>query len=142
MINDRKPVSSSSLLVKYADDITISIAVRKEDSNIAEPELISIMKWAEKNQMTLNLSKTWEMLVKSRSPKVPPAPLAIVDPKGQLKLVGVTFETDPMNRYTHIEHVLSKANSRLYILRVCKFYGYPGEQLDLLFQSLIISVFT
>ena len=25
---------------------------------------------------------------------------------------------------------------------VCKFYGYPKEQLDLLFQSLIISVFT
>ena len=67
---------------------------------IAEPDLISIMKWAEKNQMTLNLSKTWEMSVKSRSPKVPPAPLAIVDPKGQLKSLGVTFETDPMNRYT------------------------------------------
>ena len=32
----------------------------------------------------------------------------------------------------------------LYILRVCRirFFGYPKEQLDLLFQSLIISVFT
>ena len=38
--------------------------------------------------------------------------------------------------------MLSKASSRLYILRVCRFYGYPKEQLDLLFQSLIISVFT
>ena len=142
MINDIKPVRSSSLLVKYADDITISIPVRKEDSNIAEPEFNSIMKWAEKNHMTLNLSKPWEMLVKSGSPKVPQAPLAIVEPKSQLKLLGVTFETDPMNRYTHIDHVLSKANSPLYILRVCKCYGYPKEQLDLLFQSLIISVFT
>ena len=34
--------------------------------------------------------------------------------------------------------MLSKANSRLYILRVCKFHGHP----NLLFQSLIISVFT
>ena len=36
---------------------------------------------------------------------------------------------------------LSKANSRLYILRICKYYGYSKENLDLLFQSLILSVF-
>ena len=78
----------------------------------------------------------------SRSPKVPPAPLAIVERKTQLKFLGVTFEADPMNWDTHIDHMLSKASSRLYILIVCKFYGYPKEQLDLLFQSLIISVFT
>ena len=92
--------------------------------------------------MTLNLNKRWEILLKSRSPKVPPAPLAIVERKTQLKLLGVTFEADPMNWDTHIDHVLSNASSRLYILRVCKFYGYPKEPLDLLFQSLIISVFT
>ena len=142
MINDIKPVSPSSLLVKFADDITVSIPVRAEDSNIAESEVNSIMEWAEKNQMTLNLNKTWEMLLKSSSLKVPPAPLAIVERKTKLKLLGVTFEDDPVNWDTHIDHVLSKASSRLYILRVCRFYGYPKEQLDLLFQSLIISVFT
>ena len=78
----------------------------------------------------------------SRSRKVPPAPLAIVERKTQLKFLGVTFEADPMNWDTHIDHVLSKASSRLHILIVCKFYGYPNEQLDLLFQSLIILVFT
>ena len=36
IINDIKPVSSSTLLVKYADDITVSIPVLAEDSNIAE----------------------------------------------------------------------------------------------------------
>ena len=41
---------------------------------------------------------------------------------------------------THIDHVLSKASSRLYILIVYKSYGYPKEQLDLLFQSLIIII--
>ena len=38
----------------------------------------------------------------------------------------------------HIDHVLRKASSPLYILRVCKFYGYPKEQLDLLIQRIII----
>ena len=77
-----------------------------------------------------------------KSPKIPPPPLAIVARKTQLKLPGVTSKADPMKWDTHIDHVLSKASSWLYILRICKFYGYPKEQLDLLFQSLIISVFT
>ena len=28
------------------------------------------------------------------------------------------------------EHFLSKVSVYLYILRVCRFYGYPKEQLD------------
>ena len=123
MINDIKPVSPSSLFVKFADDITVSIPVRAGGSNMAESEVSSIMEWAEKNQMTLNLDKTWEMLLKSGSLKVPPAPLAIVECKTKLKLLGVTFKDDPVNWDSHIDHVLSKASSCLYILRVCRFYG-------------------
>ena len=36
----------------------------------------------------------------------------------------------------------NKASSRLYIIRICKYYDYSIENLDLLFQSLILSVFT
>ena len=142
MINDIKPVSPSSLLVKFADDMTVSIPVSAEDSNIAESEVSSIMEWAENNQMTLNLNKTWKMLLKSGSLKFPPAPPATAERKTKLNLLGVTFEDDPVNWDSHIDHVFSKASSRLYILRVYRVYGYPKEQLDLLFQSLIISVFT
>lgn len=39
MINDIKPFSSSSLLVKFADDITVSIPVPAEDGNTAESEV-------------------------------------------------------------------------------------------------------
>ena len=35
-----------------------------------------------------------------------------------------------------------KANSRLYILRICEYYGYTLEELTILFHSLIMSVFT
>ena len=72
------------------------------------------MEWAEKNQMTVNLNKTWEMLLKSSSLKVPPAPLAIVERKTKLKLLGVTFEADPVNWDTHIDHLLSDQQSFVY----------------------------
>ena len=115
MINAIRPVSPSSLLVKFADDITFSIPVCAEDSNIAESEVSSIMEWAENNQMPFNLNKTWEVLLKSGSLKVPPALLAIVERKTKLNFLGVTFEDDPVNWDSHIDHVLSKASSRLYI---------------------------
>ena len=38
--------------------------------------------------------------------------------------------------------MMDKANSRLHILRICKYYGYTLEELTILFHSLIMSVFT
>ena len=57
----------------------------------------------------------------------------------KLKLLGITFHEDPCN--LHVDSLLSRAASRLYILRVCKYYGYPKDQLSKLFDSLIMSLF-
>ncbi|CAH3159379.1 unnamed protein product [Porites lobata] len=72
----------------------------------------------------------------------PPEPLEIIGRKEKLKLLGVTFEQVPVNWDIHIDYLLSKASSRLYIIRICKYYGYSIENLDLHFQSLILSVFS
>ena len=37
---------------------------------------------------------------------------------------------------------MGKASGRIYILRVCKYYGMPLKELNLLFNSLIMSLFT
>ena len=79
------------------------------------------------------MKKTWELLLRQKTTRTPPGPLEIIGRKEKLKLSGVTFEQD---------YLLSKASSRLYIIRICKYYGYSFENLDLLFQSLILSVFT
>ena len=65
-----------------------------------------------------------------------------VERKGLLKLSGMTFNELPYNRDTHFDHMISKASSRLRILRVCKLYGYPLQELTLLFDSLIMSLFS
>ena len=38
--------------------------------------------------------------------------------------------------------MLSKGSSRLYILRVCKYYGYSLQELTLLFENIIMPLFT
>ena len=44
-------------------------------------------------------------------------------------------------RDLHVDKLIAQASSRLYILRVCKFYGYSQDQLNKLFDSLILSLF-
>ena len=92
--------------------------------------------------MKVNSTKTWELLLRGKTTSTPPEPLEIIGRKEKLKLLGVTFEQVPVNWHTHTDYLLSKASSRLYIIRICKYYGYSIGNLDLLFQSLILSVFT
>ena len=143
-INDIKAVNTNkNLLVKFADDITISLPI---EANVgldeSETEILSFIEWSEKNCMKVNLTKTWELLLRGKTSKTPPEPLEIIGRKEKLKLLGVTFEQVPVNWDIHIDYLLSKASSRLYILRICKYYGYSIENLDLLFKSLILSGFT
>jgi hypothetical protein len=61
--------------------------------------------------------------------------------KTWLKLLGVTLQDNPCNWDLHFEEMLKKANGRMYIMRVCKYYGLSIKKLDLLFGRLIMSIF-
>ena len=139
-INDIKAVNTNkNLLVKFADDITVSLPI---EANVgldeSETEVLSSIEWSENNCMKVNLTKTWELLLRGKTTRTPPEPLEIIGRKGRLKLLGPTFEQAPVNWDTHIDYLLSKASSRLYIIKIRKYYGYSIENLDLLFQSLIV----
>lgn len=82
------------------------------------------------------------MLLKGKYTKALLVPLASIERKLSLKLLGVTFQSDPGNWDLHLDNILSKASSRLYILHVCKFYGLPLDHLHLFFTSLILPIFT
>ena len=145
MVNDIKVIApNQNLPVKFADDITLNIPVKSgaSNSNSTANEVQSIVEWTSINRMQLNFKKTWEMLPKGRSTKALLVPLASIERKPSLKWLGVTFQSDPCNWDLHLDNTLSKASSRLYILRVCKFYGLPLDHLHLLFTSLILPIFT
>ena len=65
-----------------------------------------------------------------------------IERKGELKLLRVTLNEEPCNWDTHLTHFDHKASSRLYILRVCKYFGYYLQELTQLFDSLIMSLFS
>ena len=144
MVNDIKPVSPSSLLIKYVDDITVSVPVKSSpgQSDPSHKEVCSIKRWADENKMTLNFKRTFEMVVKGRPRETPPGDIGGIIRKKELKLLVVTFHEDPCNWDTQFKHMLGKANSRLYILSVCKYFGYSVLELTVLFDSLIMSLFS
>ena len=98
-INDIKAVNTNkNLLVKFADDITVSWPI---EANVgldeSETEVLSFIEWSENNCMKVNLTKTWELLLRGRTTRTSPEPLEIIGRKEKLKLLGVTFEQVPVN---------------------------------------------
>lgn len=71
-------------------------------------------------------------VLKGKTTKQVPDALPLVVRKPELKLLGVTFDQDPCNRDTHFDLLLRKASSRLYVIRVCDYYGYSQEDLTAL----------
>ena len=127
-------------LTKYADDLTVSAPVTSSGDSALD-EVTNIESWASNNRMTLNFEKTWEMLLCNRSLAMPPPPINGIRRKKWLKLFGVTFQENPRCWDKQVDSLLSTAGSRIYILRVCKFYGYSPSELTKLFDSLILSLF-
>ena len=78
------------------------------------------------------------MVLRRKTTKQAPDALPSVVRKPEHILFGVTCNQDPCNWDTHFDILLRKASSKLYIMRVCKFYGYLQEELTALF-SLIMS---
>ena len=141
MINDltvKDP--DNNLLVKFADDMTVSAPVQ-ENHDTASAEVDNIEKWIEANRMSLNLTKTWEMSISGKSANPSPEPIIGIERKTWLKLLGITFQNNPSSWDLHVNDLLSRASSRMYIMRTCRSYGYSKEQLTILFDTLIMSLF-
>ena len=91
--------------MKFADDLSLSIPVTSgaSNSNSATNEVQSIVEWTYVNRMQLNFKKTWEAL---------PVALAFIERKLSLKLLGLTFQSNPCNWDLPLDNILLKASSR------------------------------
>ena len=81
------------------------------------------------------------MVVHGRISKPLPPLVQGIERKSWLKLLGIIFQENPSDWDLHVDNLLRKASSRLYILRVCKHFRYFKEQLTKLFDLLIMSLF-
>ena len=124
LVNIRPVYPERNLLLKYADDLSLSVPVSAHQDH-SFIEVNSIQHWAVRNRMKLNLTKTWEMVVHGRIFKPLPPLVQGIKRKSWLKLLGIIFQENPSDWDLYVDNLLGKASSRLYILRVFKYFGYP-----------------
>ena len=134
MINDIKTVLDSNLLVKFSDDLNLGVKVTN-DNDTSVIEIENIIDWSGRNRMELNFTKTWEIIIHGNTTHPLPEPLPTITRQSWLKILGVTLHEKPGN-WDHFNEIMGKAGGRMYILRVCEYYGFSKKDLDLLFHSL------
>ena len=106
MVNNTKLADLNNGISKYSDNITINVPVRRT-SDTALAEVKNLENCASKNRISLNLSKTWEMLLRNRTTKPALPPVPGIERKEWLKLLGITFHVDPCNWDLQIDSLLS-----------------------------------
>ena len=91
-------------MVKFVDDITISTSVSKDSTDATINEVNSMKHLAASIRMTLNLSKTWEMLIHGKTTEPNEQPARGIERKSWLKLLGIIFQenlVEPSCRQTN-----------------------------------------
>ena len=80
--------------------------------------------------MTINLTKTKDMVVKGKVER--PLPDVTFDVKQEefLQLLGVYLHTNSTNWDKQIDALLSKAGRRMHIMLVCKKCGFIWSRLS------------
>ena len=128
MLDDVRSINvTKSTLVTFADDLTESIMVKGRHPLCPHPqEVESVRSWAEDNLVTINLTKTKEMVVRGKTEKPLPSIIFYIERESLFKPLGVYFHSDSTNWDQQFDNLLSnyKAGRRMHILRVCKKYGY------------------
>ena len=107
-----KAVNLSNDLSKFADDIAI-IAPIYDCEDSAGDEVDNMKLRSNENRMSLNMEKTYEMIVRGKVSSSLPDPIPSIKRKEWLKLLGVTMEDIPGKWYKHFEEMMKKASRRM-----------------------------
>ena len=134
---------NKTVLDKYADDSTLQAVVWKNSANESRIFLDQFIRGTERNHMSFNPSKCKELVLKKSDHTELYSPTSIrnIQQCGKLKILGITFQSDC--KFTeHVKAKLYEANKCLYILRTLIKEGLGRDEIDTLFNALVLSKIT
>ena len=143
MINDLTLPKDSSLMWKFADDITVSEIVNKSEQSALQIDIDHISTWSRNNLFQLNPIKCKEMILSFTRPPAVYQPISINDQTLErvtsIKSLGAILTND-LKWTNHVNTVTSKASKRLYLLRQLKRADVGNVDLVNFYCSCIRSV--
>jgi hypothetical protein len=131
-------------VVKYADDTSFYTTIRNPSTESVAPAILHTQSWSEENSMALNTEKTMVINISLNQRTKYQEPVIINDalhitPCEAVKFLGVFIDRH-LTFSTNVDHVVSKANSRLYFLRQLKIFGMDSCGLRIFYCSNIRTI--
>jgi hypothetical protein len=127
-------------MFKYADDSYLLVPASA--ANTIPTELDNISRWADENNLKLNLSKSKEMIIHKKSsvnfPKSCPALQANVSRVKSLTILGINI-SDTLSLDDHIASLATAANSSMFALKTLKRMGLNSDALWIVCRATMIS---
>ena len=127
--------------IKYADDVTFYTTVTSNlESSAIAPAISSTQKWADENSMLLNAEKS-ELMNTYLNYKYNYSDVVVVDdaliqPNAFTKFLGI-FIDDKLSFNKHIDTLVTKCNTRLFLMRKLKSIGLDSDGLRTFYLSNI-----
>ena len=136
--SDLQPKSKKFCMHKYADD-TYLVTAGDCQHEIAG-ELDNVVSWATKNNLSLNKSKTCEIVFFKRGLKRSdlPSPTPGIQRLSSITVLGVTLQSNLMMD-DHTGTVLSECASLLYALGTLRAHGMQQPALQEVFRAGVLS---
>jgi len=136
---DLKAVTPGNELYKFADDTYLVNPACNVDSRSAE--LDNIETWARNNNLTLNRTKTKEIVfvdTRRRRHVAHPPTLPGIIRVTSLKILGVMM-TNGLSASDHIRDVISNSAQTLYAIRVLRADGMCDAALQTINRSVVVA---
>ena len=135
------PITAGNRELKYADDFYLIVPASNNNSILSEVEHITF--WATCNNLRLNASKTYEMVIIQPGRRIPtvPDPIPSITRVSSLKILGVVF-TSNLNFNEHVRYILSAAAQSLYALKILRSRGLYGSNLSNVCRATLVARLT
>ena len=139
--SDLRALSFLIFLNKYADDCYL--IVPPDQASLISTELAHVERWAQDNNLKLNVLKTKEMIVRrprTRLGNIPP-PTPGIERVLSMKILGVVFEENFTFR-EHVERLVTQSNQGLYAIKTLRAQGLSGTHLWNVTRATIVARMT
>ena len=135
--SDLRTKYSTNFLFKFADDTDLVVPSSNDATKIAELE--SISQWTKDNNLTLNHSKSAEIVFWRPKSKISePDPVLGIPQVKSLKMLGVTL-SENFSMVDHVSGVLTSCVQSLYALKMLRQQGLNNASIYVVFQAKIMS---
>ncbi len=137
---------SSNVIVKFVDDTTVVGLITDDNESAYREEVHSLKNWCHNSNLSLNISKTKELVVDFRrrtSEHSPPITIdrTPVEQVSSFKFLGVNI-TEELSLTTHTQSVVGKAHQHLLFLKRLKKFGRSSKILRKFYSCTVESILT